>query len=98
MEGVSFEAQGIFSNSPCIFKKSPGYNKLLLSCTLGLISFKFHSDMLSYDIVEVKLKPFHVNCNWFLSFFLGPGLTTAIFCLFKGELKPKIELISFDGQ
>ena len=84
VEGVSFEAQGMFSNSPCFFKKSRGYNRLLLFLTLGLISFiEFYLDMFSYDIVEVKLKPFHLNCSWFFFFFLGPSHTRAIFCLFK---------------
>lgn len=60
VEGVSFEAQGMFSNSPCFFKKSCGYNKLLLFLTLGLISFiEFYLDMLFYDMVEIKLKSFH---------------------------------------
>ena len=73
LEGVSFEAQGMFSNSPCFFKKSHGYNRLFLSLTLGLISFiEFSLDMFSYDIVEVKLKPFHLNCSWFFFFFLRP--------------------------
>ena len=56
----------------------------ILFLTLGLISFiEFYLDMFSYDIVEVKLKPFHLNCSWFFFFFLGPSHTRAIFCLFK---------------
>ena len=91
VDGVSFEAQGIFSNSPCFFKKSPGNNKLLLSHTLGLISFiEFYLDMLSYDIVEVKLKPFHLNCSWFSFFSKAPlTLELSFVCLSEKSLDKK---------
>ena len=68
VEGVSFEAQGMFSNSPCFFKKSCWYNKLLLFLKLGLIFFiEFYLDMLFYDMVEIKL-----NVVGSLFFFLRP--------------------------